>query len=1141
MTKNSPPRQLKLVPLLLGGLTLGLAAQAPSQLAFAAAQADLAAGQKLATITVKLEDGSGNVVASGDTVRLTLQGGDAAAFSQSAAAVNGVAQVDMSTAPLPLAGNYILTASDTTTPAVPPVSESFVLQAAAVAVGQTASGASRQVATFVFNSAFTVSAIAELTQGTPNLYFTADAGTDATACATGTLYSAGQSCTVGVDFAPAAPGVFLGAVQLSPSSGAPLTVLLARNGTGPLANYNLPTPVSAAVVGAPSPGQIAVDSAGNIFIPEPSQNAVKEFKLATGTTQPVAGTFNAPSGVAVDGAGDVFVADSGSHNVLEITGQGTSIVLSLGGTTPGPLGVALDGNGALYVADTGNGKLWKLPRGCLQASCGSVLASGLGQVSSVAVDTGGNVFYSVIGNSQIQELPGGAGPAVGIATGLSQPAGLAVGAGGNLYAADSVGGSVAEISGAVVTTLDAGLVAAGVGPQGVALDGDGNIYVANAAGNSVLRLRRYFFPPSVSILLGPATAVYGSTSGSISIALQNSGNAGLNLSALQAQNNEVQKLTGTNDCTATTQLAAGGSCALAVVLTAALPGSSNVGNASGLITVSNNSLNNSGAQQQLILNGTITPAVLTVSANNKSMQYGAAALPAFTDTITGFVNSDPSTVVNGGPPSLTSSAVAFAPGSPGSPVGSYAIMAAQGSTALTATNYTFQFVNGTLNVTPAPPLTFTVSNATRAFGVANPTFTGAFSGFVNGDTAATAITGAPVITTAATAASDPGTFALTPALGSLSANNYTSIQLVAGTLTVTQATQTITFGALANHLSTDPPFTISATASSGLPVSFTVVSGPATITGSTVTLNGSGNVDLEAFQVGNPDYQAAAGVHQTFTVVPQMTFSSSSLNFGALGLGQAGKTVAVTLSNNSGANIAFSVSVTGKDASSFTANSSTCGTSLPNAAACVEVVTFTPQSVGTFSAALLINEGTAQQSLPLSGQGSNFTLVAASVNPITAGQSATVNLSLASTAGDNQTVALSCSVNGVGTGCTVNTPSVTLTGTTPSAATLTVTTSPQTALAPLGLGGGGWWWACSLVLGLMLVAVTMSETARRRWKVGLVAGAMAMSMACGGSAASNTPPPPPPPPGPATITVTVTAASSTNEVHTATTNIVVNP
>ena len=88
---------------------------------------------------------------------------------------------------------------------------------------------------------------------------------------------------------------------------------------------------------------------------------------------------------------------------------------------------------------------------------------------------------------------------------------------------------------------------------------------------------------------------------------------------------------------------------------------------------------------------TVNKVNLTVTANNASRVYGAAN-PAFTPTYSGFVNGDTSAVLTGSP-SLTTTATAA------SPVGSYTITSAPGT--LSAANYSFNFVNGTLTVTKA--------------------------------------------------------------------------------------------------------------------------------------------------------------------------------------------------------------------------------------------------------------------------------------------------------------------------------------------------------------------------------------------------------------------------------------------------------
>ena len=79
--------------------------------------------------------------------------------------------------------------------------------------------------------------------------------------------------------------------------------------------------------------------------------------------------------------------------------------------------------------------------------------------------------------------------------------------------------------------------------------------------------------------------------------------------------------------------------------------------------------------------------------------------------------------------------------------------------------------------------------------------------------------------------------------------------------------QTVSFGPIAARFVDDPPLTLSATASSGLAVSFRVVSGPATIAGNTLTVTGPGAVVMRAEQGGNAAY-GAAFAEQSFGVLP---------------------------------------------------------------------------------------------------------------------------------------------------------------------------------------------------------------------------------------------------------------------------------
>jgi len=78
--------------------------------------------------------------------------------------------------------------------------------------------------------------------------------------------------------------------------------------------------------------------------------------------------------------------------------------------------------------------------------------------------------------------------------------------------------------------------------------------------------------------------------------------------------------------------------------------------------------------------------------------------------------------------------------------------------------------------------------------------------------------------------------------------------------------QTITFPPIPNLFFGTPPFTPYASASSNLPAAFSVISGPATISGNTLTLTNFGTIVIAANQSGNDEFAAAPQVTQSFEV-----------------------------------------------------------------------------------------------------------------------------------------------------------------------------------------------------------------------------------------------------------------------------------
>lgn len=143
-------------------------------------------------------------------------------------------------------------------------------------------------------------------------------------------------------------------------------------------------------------------------------------------------------------------------------------------------------------------------------------------------------------------------------------------------------------------------------------------------------------------------------------------------------------------------------------------------------------------------------------------------------------------------------------------------------------------------------------------------------------------------------ASQPGNFA------------YLAATPVERSFTVSQSSQAITFAALADRFLKDGT-TLSLTAStpSGLPITFTLVSGPATLSGSTLTLTGTGTVTVRASQAGNFAYTAATPVERSFTV----SQSSQEITFPALSdrLFRSGLTIPLQATSSSGLAVSYSI------------------------------------------------------------------------------------------------------------------------------------------------------------------------------------------------------------------------------------------
>ena len=297
---------------------------------------------------------------------------------------------------------------------------------------------------------------------------------------------------------------------------------------------------------------------------------------------------------------------------------------------------------------------------------------------------------------------------------------------------------------------------------------------------------------------------------------------------------------------------------------------------------------------------TIDKATLTATADDQNRDYGTSN-PTFTIDYTGFVNGDNASDLDT-PPSATTVATTA------SDAGTYTITVNDDGS---DNNYDFTTANGTLTIDKAT-LTATADDQNRDYGASNPTFTIDYTGFVNGDNASDLDT-PPSATTTATMASDVGSYPITVSGGS--DNNYT-LNRVNGTLTILPVDQVITITPITDKEIGDPAFDVHATTDSGLPLSYAIESGPATISDSTITLTGvTGVVVVKVSQSGDINHLADSAT-TTFNVsdptkmdqvidfdpLPSSTYGDAPITLSATG-GGSGNPVTFSSSETSVATI----------------------------------------------------------------------------------------------------------------------------------------------------------------------------------------------------------------------------------------------
>ncbi|HVN94515.1 MAG TPA: Ig-like domain repeat protein [Terracidiphilus sp.] len=346
------------------------------------------------------------------------------------------------------------------------------------------------------------------------------------------------------------------------------------------------------------PAGLALDGAGNLYIADSGNGAIREIFAATGVITTIAGnslhtvcgaasntvgdgcpatqaTLNQPQGVTVDAAANVYIADTSDHRIREVNAT-TGIITTIAGNgftnmngTGGyngdgitaitaelnfPYAVAFDASGNMYIPDSANQRVREV------AAVGGVI-------------TPASIISTFAGTGNAVATDCTATPVAAGATAVWSPSGVAVDAAGNVYIAETQNAAIRKVSSAtgLISTVaenGCGTYYQGgqftpvqlYGPVGLALDGNGNLYVADTLNMVVRELQGNFTAVNYT-----APVRQGSTSPTQDEPVENDGNAALDLTAITPQVNAAIDGTVANSCTSPASLAVDADCTIGAV------------------------------------------------------------------------------------------------------------------------------------------------------------------------------------------------------------------------------------------------------------------------------------------------------------------------------------------------------------------------------------------------------------------------------------------------------------------------------------------------------------------------------------------------------------------------------------------------
>ena len=253
---------------------------------------------------------------------------------------------------------------------------------------------------------------------------------------------------------------------------------------------------------------------------------------------------------------------------------------------------------------------------------------------------------------------------------------------------------------------------------------------------------------------------------------------------------------------------------------------------------------------------TVTTKSLTItglSGSNKTYDGTTSVTMSGTAAYSGLMNSESFTV---------SDVVTWA--FPNVNVGTNKTLTRSGSFTVPSSNYSITQPTLTASITAVALTVSSPSANNKTYdGTTSAVITGTLNGIISPDVVT--LTGTGTFSTANVGTGISVTS--TSTLGGANTGNYTLTQPTGITANITQASQTITFGALASKTTSDAAFTLTGSASSGLTITYSSSNSlVATVSGNTVTIVGAGSTVITASQSGNSNYSAATNVTQTLTV-----------------------------------------------------------------------------------------------------------------------------------------------------------------------------------------------------------------------------------------------------------------------------------